>query len=156
MASILGARPGHYNYIGEQETSGKCLEWVRDHIALDEVGVYLSQRHVAEDPNARYLSLLDYLDEVVAETPPGAGGVIFTPWLHGNRSPFNDPLARGMFFNIGLDTGKRTLIRAVVEGIIYQKRWYLECMGASAPSTSRCDSSAAERSRLSPRKFWPT
>ena len=128
MASILGARPGHYNYIGEQETSGKCLEWVRDHIALDEVGIYLSQRHVAEDPAAQYLSLLEYLDQVVAETPPGAGGVIFTPWLHGNRSPFSDPHARGMFFNIGLDTGKRMLIRAVVEGIIYQKRWYLECM----------------------------
>lgn len=128
MASILGARPGHYNYIGEQETSGKCLEWVRDHIALDEVGIYLSKRHVAEDPESRHASLLDYLGEVVGETPPGAGGVIFTPWLHGNRSPFEDPRARGMFFNIGLDTGKRKIIRAVVEGIVYQKRWYLECI----------------------------
>lgn len=128
MASILGARPGHYNYIGEQETSGKCLEWVRDHIALDEIGVYLSKRHVAEDPETRHASLLEYLGEVVAETPAGAGGVLFAPWLHGNRSPFEDPNARGMFFNIGLDTGKRRLIRAVVEGILYQKRWYLECM----------------------------
>ncbi len=128
MASILGSRPGHYNYIGEQETSGKCLEWVRDHIALDEIGVYLSKRHVAEDPDTRYSSLLAYLGEVVGETPPGAGGVLFAPWLHGNRSPFEDPNARGMFFNLSLDTGKRTLIRAVVEGIIFQKRWYLECM----------------------------
>ncbi|MCL4180704.1 MAG: FGGY-family carbohydrate kinase [Verrucomicrobia bacterium] len=128
MASILGARPGHYNYIGEQETSGKCLEWVRDHIALDEIGVFLSQRHVADDPEARHASILEFLGEVVADTPAGAGGVIFTPWLHGNRSPFEDRHARGMFFNIGLDSGKRRLIRAVVEGILYQKRWYLECM----------------------------
>jgi len=128
MASILGARPGHYNYIGEQETSGKCLEWVRDHIALDEIGVFLSQRHVADDPDARHASLLEYLSEVVGETPAGAGGVVFTPWLRGNRAPFEDPNARGMFFNIGLDTGKRRLIRAVLEGMIYQKRWYLECM----------------------------
>jgi len=133
MASILGARPGHYNYIGEQETSGKCLEWVRDHIALDEVGVYLTKRHVAEDADDRNVSLLDYLGQVVSESPAGAGGVIFTPWLHGNRSPFEDPRARGMFFNIGLDTGKRKLIRAVVEGIIYQKRWYLECMAKKFP-----------------------
>lgn len=133
MASILAARPGCYNYIGEQETSGKCLEWVRDHIALDEVGVYLAKRHVTEDPEAQHATLLDYLGEVVAATPAGAGGVIFTPWLHGNRSPFEDPRARGMFFNIGLDTGKRKLIRAVVEGIVFQKRWYLDCMARKIP-----------------------
>lgn len=128
MASILGARPGHYNYIGEQETSGKCLEWVRDHIALDEIGIYLAKHHVAEDPDSEYSSLLDYLSQVISETPAGSGGVIFAPWLHGNRSPFEDPNARGILFNIGLDTGKRKLIRAVVEGIAFQKRWYLECM----------------------------
>lgn len=130
MASILGARPGHYNYIGEQETSGKCLEWVRDHIALDEIGVYLSQRNVADSPDAQYATLLDYLGQVIAEAPAGSGGVIFTPWLHGNRSPFEDPNARGMFFNLSLDTGKRKLIRSVVEGILFQKRWYLDCMAA--------------------------
>ena len=70
---------------------------------------------------------------MVGEAPPGAGGVIFTPWLHGNRSPFEDPNARGMFFNLSLDTGKRKLIRAVVEGILYQKRWYLECMARKFP-----------------------
>ncbi len=130
MASILGARPGHFNYIGEQETSGKCLEWVRDHIALDEIGVYLAKRHVAEDADARHASLLSYLSEVVAQTPAGAGGVLFTPWLHGNRSPFEDPNARGMFFNLSLDTGKRALIRAVVEGLAHQKRWFLDCIAA--------------------------
>ncbi len=128
MGSIRGARPGYYNFIGEQETSGKCLEWVRDHIALDEIGVYLAKRHVTEDPDARYSSLLDYLSEVIEECPAGSGGVVFAPWLRGNRSPFEDPNARGIFFNLGLDTGKRALIRAVVEGILFQKRWCLECM----------------------------
>jgi len=133
MASILGARPGHFNYIGEQETSGKCLEWVRDHVALDEIGVYLAKKHVAEDADARHASLLGYLGEVVAETPAGAGGVLFAPWLHGNRSPFEDPNARGMFFNLSLDTGKRALIRAVVEGLAHQKRWYLDCIAKKTP-----------------------
>jgi xylulokinase len=53
--------------------------------------------------------------------------VLFTPWLHGNRCPFEDPNAAGMFFNIRLDTGKRDLIRAVVEGVCYHLRWMLEC-----------------------------
>ena len=128
LGSVIAARPGCYNYIGEQETSGKCLEWVRDHLALDEIGVYLESTRAHDRPDSGYASLLGYLDHVIEETQAGSGGIIFTPWLHGNRSPFEDPYARGMFFNIGLETGKRNLIRAVVEGISYHKRWILECM----------------------------
>jgi xylulokinase len=128
IGSVLAARSGFYNYVGEQETSGKCLEWVRDHLALDEIGVYLEGRQAYDRPDSGYATLLEYLDHVIQETKAGSGGIIFTPWLHGNRSPFEDPNARGMFFNIGLETGKRNLIRAVVEGIAYHKRWILECM----------------------------
>jgi xylulokinase len=128
IASILGARQGYYNYFSEQETSGLCLEWVRDHLALDEIGIYLSKKNVAEGSEAEYPTLLDYLGSVVEQTEPGCGGVIFTPWLHGNRSPFEDPNARAMFFNIGLGTGKRMMIRSVVEGLAYHKRWMLECI----------------------------
>ena len=59
--------------------------------------------------------------------PPGANGVIFTPWLHGNRCPFEDSNAGGMFFNIRIENGKRDMIRAVLEGICYHLRWLLEC-----------------------------
>ena len=128
IGSLIAARPGCFNYVGEQETSGKCLEWVRDHLALDEIGVYLGSRQAHDQPDSRYATLLGYLDHVIEETEPGSAGILFTPWLHGNRSPFEDPHARGMFFNIGLETGKRNLIRAVVEGIAYHKRWILECM----------------------------
>ena len=57
---------------------------------------------------------------------PGANGVIFTPWLHGNRCPFEDSNAGGMFFNIRIENGKRDMIRAVLEGICYHLRWLLE------------------------------
>ena len=43
-----------------------------------------------------YESLYDYLSDTVAEVPAGSGGVIFTPWLHGNRCPFEAPDAAGM------------------------------------------------------------
>jgi len=75
---------------------------------------------------ARYTSLYDYLSEVIRKAPPGAGGVVFTPWLHGNRCPFEDPDAAGMFFGIKLETGKTELLRAVVEGVCYHLRWMLE------------------------------
>ncbi|MDX9898736.1 MAG: FGGY-family carbohydrate kinase [Spirochaetia bacterium] len=126
IASVMGARPGLYNYISEQETSGKCMEWVRDHLVLDEVGAYLGARNAAEDPDAHYASLFELLDESIETVPPGADGVLFAPWLHGNRSPFEDPNVRGAFFNIGLGSGKRSMIRAVAEGIAMHNRWQLE------------------------------
>jgi xylulokinase len=62
----------------------------------------------------------------IQDVPAGSRGVIFTPWLHGNRCPFEDPNARGMFFNINLETKKSDLIHAVLEGICYHLRWQLE------------------------------
>ncbi len=129
MASILGARAGAYNYIGEQETSGKCLEWARDQLARDGIGAVDGAAAGASDGDV----LLDAMVRAAAAVPAGAGGVLFAPWLHGNRSPFEDALARGVFFNLGLDTTKAAMLRAVLEGIVYQKRWMLECMAATSP-----------------------
>lgn len=126
IASIVGAQPGKYNYFAELETAGKCLEWVRDHLALDEINVFLDQRNITDHDESIHASLYDYLSEVIATAEPGAGGVMFTPWLHGNRAPFEDPLARAMFINISLNTGKTEMLRAVVEGVCFHLRWFLE------------------------------
>ena len=127
IAAIIGPEKGKYNYFAEMETAGKCFEWVKDHLVLDEVNVYLKKEHVAESREAQYESLYDYMSDTVEKVEPGCGGVIFTPWLHGNRCPFEAPDAAGMFFNIKLETGKAELIRAVLEGICFHLRWMLEC-----------------------------
>lgn len=129
IAAIVGADDGLYNYFAELETSGKCLEWVKNHLALDEIDIYLDKKDVTEAPEEfeeAYTSLYDYMSEIIDKVPAGSNGVIFTPWLHGNRCPFEDPNAAGMFFNIKIETGKKDLIRSVVEGVCYHKRWMLE------------------------------
>jgi len=126
IGTVVGADYGHFNYFAELETAGKCLEWVKDHLALDEIDIYLEKKHVSDSQEAIYKSLYDYMMFVINQIPAGSNGVIFTPWLHGNRCPFEDPNARGMFFNIGLDTGKTQLIRSVLEGVCYHMRWMLE------------------------------
>lgn len=126
IAAVLGAQKDRFNYFAELETAGKCLEWVKDHLALDEIGIFLQKTHVAESPETVYTNLYDYLSKVIDEIPAGSSGVIFTPWLHGNRCPFEDPNARGMFFNVSLDVGKTELIRAVIEGVCFHLRWFLE------------------------------
>ena len=135
MAAVVGVQRGRYNYFAEMETAGKCLEWVKDHLALDEIGVYLESRDITSGQEAVYTSLYDYLTETVKNIEPGAGGVLFTPWLHGNRCPFEDPNAAGMFFNISLETGKTQMIRAVLEGICYHLRWMLECQERKAKTS---------------------
>ena len=127
IAAITGAVSGKFNYFAEMETAGKCLEWVKDHLALDEIGIYLEKKKVTEGYESTYTSLYDYLTKTVKDVPPGSGGVIFTPWLHGNRCPFEDPNSAGMFFNVKLETGKTELIRAVLEGVFFHLRWMLEC-----------------------------
>ena len=135
IAAIVGAQRGRYNYFAEMETAGKCLEWVKDHLALDEIGVYLEKKDVTGSQETVYRSLYDYLTETVARTPPGSGGVIFTPWLHGNRCPFEDPAAAGMFLGIRLETGKTELIRSVLEGVCFHLRWMLECQARRVPTS---------------------
>ena len=127
IAGIVGAQAGKYNYFAEMETAGKCFEWVKEHLVLDEIGNYLQKTNVAESQESVYESLYDYMTDTIEAIPPGAGGVIFTPWLHGNRCPFEDPKAAGMFFNLRLDTGTTEMLRAVLEGICYHLRWMLEC-----------------------------
>ena len=136
MATVPGPVPGRYAYFGEQETSGKCLEWVRDHLALDEIGIYLEKQERPSGPDQEYLSLIDFLTSTIAQVPAGSGGVLFAPWLHGSRSPFEDPWVRGMFFNLGLETGKRQMIRAVVEGLAYNIRLLLEAQAKKAKPSS--------------------
>ena len=127
IAAITGAQEKKFNYFAEMETAGKCLEWVKDHLALDEIGIYLKKQNITESDDNAYESLYSYLTDVIKDVKPGSGGVIFTPWLHGNRCPFEDPNATGGFYGIKLETGKTELIRSVLEGVFYHLRWMLEC-----------------------------
>lgn len=135
IAAVVGAADGLFNYFAEMETAGKCFEWVKEHLALDEIGIYLKKQTVEESEESLYLSLYDYLSDTVKDAKAGSGGVIFTPWLHGNRCPFEDPDAAGMFFNIKLETGKTQMIRAVLEGICFHLRWMLECSDKKVSSS---------------------
>ena len=119
IASAVGIQPGKYNYFAEMETSGKCIEWARDNIVKDSINAY-------GDVSFDDAEVLDVMTASAARSPAGSGGVIFLPWLLGNRCPFEDADCRGGFFNISLTTKEEDLIRAVLEGILFHKKWMLE------------------------------
>ena len=124
MASILGAMPGYYTYVAEQETSGVCLQWVRDLLGLG--------MGASTEPGDAY----GLVNRAASETPPGAGNIVFTPWMQGNRSPREDPYVRGMFFNVGLKADREMLVRAVMEGVAYNNRWMLQAFERKVPRQS--------------------
>lgn len=127
ITGVLSAKPGYFNYYAELETAGKCLEWALKHLAMDEIGIYVDQKQAEKNFEKTARDIYEFISEKVKEVPPGSNGIIFTPWLHGNRCPFEDSNAAGIFFNFGLDNTKNDMLRAVLEGICYHLRWLLEC-----------------------------
>lgn len=67
--------------------------------------------------------MFDRLNDVAAGVPAGSGGVIFTPWLNGERTPVDDHLIRGGWHNVSLATGRAELVRSVFEGVALNTRW---------------------------------
>jgi xylulokinase len=130
IATTPSPEDGLYIYFAELETAGKCVEWARDNIVLDGPGFLRDGSPASE---TRFIDLL--CDEAV-KAEPGAGGVVFMPWLPGNRCPFEDSLARGGFFNVSLRTGQRELLRAVLEGVVMHLRWMLEKEAAKMPTSN--------------------
>lgn len=59
------------------------------------------------------------MDEIAASAPPGANGLIFLPYLTGERTPYNDPDARGVFAGLSLTHDISHMARAILEGVAF-------------------------------------
>jgi xylulokinase len=59
----------------------------------------------------------DALTNLAAESEPGAGGLLFLPYLNGELQPVNDGYARGVFFGLNFNTSRSDMLRAVMEGV---------------------------------------
>jgi xylulokinase len=115
IASVPGIRAGSYLVANNHETAGVCLAWLRSSIGTGDA---------AETPDADYTKLT----AMAATVPPGAGGVLFTPWLNGERSPVEDRTLRAAFLNVSMTTERAHLVRAVLEGVAFNARWLLDAV----------------------------
>jgi xylulokinase len=108
ITSIPGLTNDSYLIIDNQETGAKALEWLRGLLAGGATPL-------------RY----EEMTALAATSPPGANGVLFTPWLAGERSPIGNKHLRGGFTNLALTTSTADLIRAVLEGVAANSAWLL-------------------------------
>ena len=112
IVSVPGLNTAQYLIANNHETGGLCLQWLRDTLF----------------PGSSYSEVL----AEAATSPVGAGKVIFTPWLNGERSPVDDKRARGGFHNVSLHATRADLARAVLEGVAFNSLWLHEAVESFA------------------------
>ena len=115
MASVPSSIPGKYFLANEQETAGACLKFLRDNVFFGDDPTRLNNPEVFRE-----------FDKIVEQVPPGSNGLIFTPWLFGERTPVEDHTIRGGLHNISLSSKRDEIIRAVFEGVAYNSKWLFD------------------------------
>jgi xylulokinase len=118
LHAFCHAVPGMWHLMGVMLSAGGSFRWYRDALGEPERAQAAA---TGRDP-------YELLTEAAATAPPGCEGLIFLPYLSGERTPHPDPLARGVFFGLTLRHGKPHLTRAVLEGVSYGLRDSLELM----------------------------
>lgn len=110
------AVPGKWHVMGVTQGAGLSLRWFRDELGAAEAW-YASR--VGADPYELILREAE-------SAPPGSGGLLFMPYLMGERTPHLDPLARGGWFGLTAAHSRAHLIRSVLEGVAFSLRDSLE------------------------------
>ncbi|MCA9692805.1 MAG: FGGY-family carbohydrate kinase [Myxococcales bacterium] len=117
MGALPSAIPGRYFIACEQECAGKCLSYLRDTVFFPRDPLN-PDGAAPEDTYARF-------DAMAESVPAGSDGLLFLPWLYGERTPVDDHSLRGGFFHQSLSTTRAHMIRAVLEGVALNARWLL-------------------------------
>jgi xylulokinase len=128
LATIPGLDPGNPLVANNQETGGAALQWLREQIIAPHDGLHGGGSGIGrEGMAAEGLSpSFEDLLRLAATAPPGSEGLIFMPWLNGERSPLEDKHLRGGWLNASLRTDRAMLVRSVLEGVAYNVRWLFD------------------------------
>lgn len=109
LHSFCHAVPGTWYLMGVMLSAGLSLRWFADVLGEPETGRAALE---GRDP-------YELLDETAAEAPPGCGGMVFLPYLSGERTPHADPYARGVLFGIDPTKKRPHVVRSVMEGVTF-------------------------------------
>ncbi|MBN1680322.1 MAG: xylulokinase, partial [Anaerolineae bacterium] len=102
LHAFCHAAPGQWHFMGVMLSAAGSLQWYRDTVA----------------PNVDFGALTEEAKDIL----PGAEGLIFLPYLSGERTPHPDPLARGAFIGLTVRHTRPHMTRAVMEGVAFGLR----------------------------------
>lgn len=110
--------PGTSAFAGGMATSGSLIRWFRDQFARDRLDLEKSGGE-----NSYGALILE-----AAGLPPGSEGLVVLPYFSGERTPINNPGARGIFFGLTLSHHRGHLFKAILEGMGYGVRQHFDVM----------------------------
>jgi xylulokinase len=113
-ATIHSADPDKAFLFAEMETAGACLQWMGDEL------------YASEKMDPQITDVYAFMDEKIADIPPGSDYLIFTPGMCGERAPIGDCNVRSSFLNLSAGHTRENMLRAVYEGVAYNIRWIVE------------------------------
>jgi xylulokinase len=109
--------PKKYLLLGAMASTGGSLRWFRDQFGTHRALTGLSRRE----------NEYDILTEEASHIKPGSDGVVFLPYMMGERSPIWHTNARGVFFGLTLSTTRGAMIRSILEGAAFALLHNAEC-----------------------------
>jgi xylulokinase len=118
LHTFCHAVPGQWHWEAATLAAGLSLRWLRDEV--------LAGRYTYQE-----------MADAAATVEPGAEGLVYLPYLAGERTPHMDPAAKGVFCGLTLRHGWKHLTRAVMEGVVFSLRDGLELMQALGLSIER-------------------
>jgi xylulokinase len=128
--------PGLYFSNGCTATSGSLLNWIVRQLAGGEQAA----------ASAAGLSIHAWLDRLASEVPAGSEGLVLLPYFLGEKTPLQDPHARGTLIGLGLHHRLAHIWRAALEGVIFGFRHHIEVFAERGLGVTRvfaCDGGAA-------------
>ncbi|HPP08601.1 MAG TPA: FGGY-family carbohydrate kinase, partial [bacterium] len=118
LHTFCHAVPGKWHLMGVMLSAGGSFRWFRDALG----------KHEIEQAKKENRDVYEILTAMAEKAAAGSDGVIFLPYLSGERCPYPDPNAKGVFFGLSLKTTKAEMIRAVLEGVSFGLRDSVEIM----------------------------
>lgn len=118
--------PELYTPCGTMQAAGVSYSWFRDVLCPEE-------RRLAEEQGVSAYTLINSLAE---KAPAGAGGLLYLPYLLGERSPRWDHEARGAFIGLSASTSRGEMARSVMEGVGFNLKTILDVVQGQAPTES--------------------
>jgi len=114
IASVPCAIPGKYLMTAMQTTAGGNLTFLKERVLYHEDEL-LREAHAPD--------VYKILDVIAARTPAGSRGLMYMPWLYGERCPVEDRSLRAGLINLSLEHSREDIIRAFLEGVALNTRW---------------------------------
>lgn len=104
----------HWATLGITQTAGESLQWFKN--TFDP----------QDNSDGNTSDIFNRYNQEIAAVPDGSRGLVFLPYLNGERTPYWDPAARGVFFGVNLATEKADFIKAIMEGVSFALRHNIE------------------------------